>query len=273
MKGVAQEPMIDRDQFFTGSRNAWMDRIRVELDYTLPGLADSVRNLNAKRTQHLHDVCLRWQKAPTFDFNDVFEGELGAIVEQPLLDYLAHASRLYIAQQSNAEIDLSLLYPPVSANLLTHMLSDLRRENLDPAVSVARVSDFFRSPEAHAVAFARISALFWAGVAREVRAGRSPATFPRSGMGNDIDMVAAYSPFCDAMFVDKQIFNLASMAELKRELAGNARMFSFRDEGDQDFLIYLNEIEAAATPEHLEGVRVVYGPNWPKPYWELLDHR
>lgn len=270
LNDVPPEPMTDRDRVFTGERNAWMERLRIELDYQLPGIAEAHRRINAQRTSHLHEVCRRWQQASGFDFHDAFAGELGAIVEAPWREYLAHAARLHAAETGKIPVVLSELYPPESASLISHLLGELRAVTPDFGTAIVRVQEFFRSAAARAIPFARISALFWVGVAREVRAGRSPENFPRSGMANDIDMVAAYSPFCDAMFVDKQVWKLAAEPELKRELAGAARMFSFRADGDQDFLAYLDQIEADATPEHLSAVTAVYGPNWPKPYWELL---
>ena len=41
-------------------------------------------------------------------------------------------------------------------------------------------------------------------------------------MYNDIDAVAMYSPFCDAMFVDKEIAHLTKQGELREELTGKS---------------------------------------------------
>jgi hypothetical protein len=94
---------------------------------------------------------------------------------------------------------------------------------------------------------------------------------PNGGIFNDFDAVAAYSPFCDAMFVDKEVCLLASGKELKRELSGRARLFSFHDQQDRAFLEYLQDIEKSASPEHVEVVREVYGADWGKPFVELLS--
>lgn len=267
------EPLAERDDAFTSKRNVWLERFRIELNYKLPGLAESLRNINTKRTQHLRDVCVHWQNAPDFDFNDVFEGELGAIVQGPWLEYLAYAARLLATQQGEIQVDLDRLYPPESSAMISHMLGDIRRGAADSAEAFARIHEFFGSTAARSIPYARVSALFWAGIAREVRAGRSEETFPRAGMINDIDLVAAYAPFCDALFVDKQISHLAAQPELKRELAGSGQLFSLRDGEDQEFLSYLDQIEAGASAAHLDAVASVYGSDWPKPYVELLAHK
>jgi hypothetical protein len=236
--------------------------------------AISLRRISEQRTKHLHAVCQRWKQASNFEFKEVFEGELGAVVEAPWREYIAHAARLQRGQQLKPEeVDIGTLYPPEAANLVAHMFSDLRAKGNDSDTSFTRIAEFFHSPAARSVPFARVSALFWATIAREVFAGRSESRFPTASMNNDIDMVAAYHPFCDAMFVDIELWNFAAQSELERELSGGARMFSSRGDGDQKFLSYLDSIEAAATPDHLEGVRIVYGPNWPKTYWELLEQK
>jgi hypothetical protein len=90
-------------------------------------------------------------------------------------------------------------------------------------------------------------------------------------MYNDVHVVSAYAPFCDAMFVDKEIAHLASQAELKKELAGRARLFSLRPQERETFIDYLKGIEANASPEHLKLVREVYGENWGSPFVQLLS--
>jgi len=143
----------------------------------------------------------------------------------------------------------------------------------DVTERVTRVRDFFASDAIRTVPFARVTALFWATLAREVCSGRKPDKFPGGGMFNDVDVVAAYAPFCDAMFVDKEVSHLAHQGELRRELRGSANLFSFRADEDQQFLAFLDQIEADTSPEHLKLVTEVYGTNWEKPYLELLARR
>ena len=87
-------------------------------------------------------------------------------------------------------------------------------------------------------------------------------------MYNDIDVVAMYSPFCEAMFVDKEIAHLTKQGELREELGGRSQSFSLRQRGENEFLDYLNGIERSASAEHLALVEEVYGA--PKPYVDLL---
>ena len=271
--GESLVPAPERGFAFSGDFNVWHDRFRIELNYTVAGFADALRNTAAARTKHLHEVCLYWQGMEKFDYHAVYEGELASIVRHPWQEYLIWSGRMAAAQQGPESVDLVPLYPPESASLITHMLQELGAAGVAGAEAGERLYSFFGSAAARSVPYARISALFWAGVAREVHAGRKPNTFPRAGMFNDIDLVAAYAPFCDALFIDRQIAILASQGELKDELAGVGRIFSLHEGGEAAFLAYLDGIEAAAAPEHLLKVAEVYGPDWPTPYLGLLARR
>ena len=266
----APESVSEHADAFTGKFNVWFERFRIDLNYQLPGLADSLRKMSEQRTQHLRQVCTRWQSAPHFNFTEVFESELDSIVQGPWREHLAHAARLYAAQQGKVEVDLELLYPPSASTLITHMLGDLRHAGADDESAFAKIQQFFGSHSAHSVHYARITALFWASIARDVRAGRSEEKFPRAGMMNDIDLFAAYSPFCDALFVDNEMAHFATQSELKQELPDSCRLFSLSKDGDEEFLRYLEQIENAAQSAHLDAVAAVYGPDWPKPYIDLL---
>jgi hypothetical protein len=96
-------------------------------------------------------------------------------------------------------------------------------------------------------------------IAREIHAGRRPDRFPKASMYNDIDTVAMYSPFCDAMFVDKEIAHLTNQRELREELGARTRFFSLRQSEKTEFLDYLDGIEGGASAEHLQLVEEVLG--------------
>jgi len=221
----------------------------------------------------MNSVCEKWQQAESFSFQTIMEGEARAIVEGPWLQWREYAARLAAAQiasvrQENALTDLAALFPLAVSGLVTHMLAEVKELPVEQRFE--KVSNFFKSETARSVSYARITALFWASLARDVRAGRKPENFPTGSLYNDVDIVASYAPYCDAMFVDKQVSHLAAQAELKRELAPYCRLYSFRKGEDEQFFEYLAEIEKAASPDHLAKVTEVYGAEWPTPYVDLL---
>jgi len=264
---------LDREFALNGKYNVWNDRLRIDLNYTLPGLEASLRQTGEDRTRHMRAVCERWRQAESFSFQAVMEGEARAIVEEPWRQWMQYAARIAAAkltpvQGENTLKDLGALFPFAASGLVTQMLAELKELSAEERLD--KVGRFFASEDARSVSYVRISALFWASLARDVRAGRKPENFPTGSLYNDVDIVAAYAPYCDAMFVDKQISHLAAQAELKRELAPHCRLFSFRGGEHEQFLEYLAAIEREATPAHLEKVAEVYGADWPTPYVDML---
>ena len=108
-------------------------------------------------------------------------------------------------------------------------------------------------------------------MAREVHSGRKAEKYPRSGFYNDLDAVACYAPFCDAMFVDKDVSHLSRQGELRMELGDQVRLFSLREK--DEFLFLLEKIEADADTDHLSKVREVYGKDWEEPYRDLVRNQ
>ena len=94
---------------------------------------------------------------------------------------------------------------------------------------------------------------------------------PSRGTPNDIAFIAAYLPYCDAMFIDNEFAQLLSEGRLAA--AANdypTKIFSTRSR--DDFLEYLHELEADAEPAHLDIVTRTYGETWTQPYRSMLEH-
>jgi hypothetical protein len=181
-------------------------------------------------------------------------------------------SGVFLAYQSGStSLNDAVCSPPAAFLLVDRMLSTLDSKFATLEERVACIGRFFRSDHFRSVPAVRVSASFLATIAREVHSGRSADRFPKGGIFNDIDAVAAYSLFCDAMFVDKEISHFARQQELKKELSANGRLFSLRQNEKLAFIAYLEGIEADASAEHLRLIEEVYGPNWPTPFEELLS--
>ena len=94
-------------------------------------------------------------------------------------------------------------------------------------------------------------------------------TPPDEGTANDIDLVSAYLPYCDAMMIDKGTRLMLERGRYAQTY--RCRLFS-RNTGEQ-FLDYLKTIEAEADPFIPGLVRATYGENWLKPYVTMFAPR
>jgi hypothetical protein len=262
---------VSRHFALTGNPDVWQDRLRIELNHNIPGLANELSAARHATTAGLHAVCTRWRSDPNFSFKQIFEEELVGHAKKILGQFFNYVRRLRAYQSGNVPLDDAVCFPPAAFSLLTRMLSALESQSATMEERIACIWGFFASDHFRSVSALRISALFLATIAREVHSGRGPDKFPKGGVFNDIDTVAAYSPFCDAMFVDKEISHFAKQRELKKELSTNGRLFSLRANEKAAFIDFLKSIETDASGEHLRLVEEVYGPDWATPFEELLS--
>jgi hypothetical protein len=104
-------------------------------------------------------------------------------------------------------------------------------------------------------------------VSRKAQAGQ--ARPPSRGMINDVQVVSALLPYCDAMFLDNEMAGLLGEEPLRTSLNWGTRIFSWNTR--DRFLEYLDEIKAAIPQEHVARVETVYGPDWDTPYTTLYE--
>ena len=129
--GRPHEKPLGRKNALSGEYNVWNERYRIDLNYTMPGLAASLRQTGDNRTKHMRAVCEKWRAVETFSFQDVMEGESRAMVEEPWRQWREYAARLAAAQvapvrQDIALTELAALFPLAVSGLVTHMLDELK---------------------------------------------------------------------------------------------------------------------------------------------------
>jgi hypothetical protein len=101
----------------------------------------------------------------------------------------------------------------------------------------------------------KIFAYLMAALGWRVSSGQSPSL--SAGILNDFTAIATYSPYVDAMFVDKECASLLQQGRLRSELNYKARIFSMSNQ--QEFLDYLKELGGAASKEVREFAHELYG--------------
>lgn len=271
LAGKPPDARLDPGFALQGNPHVWQERYRIELHYVVPGLVSELKTLRTWRSESIDETCRRLQSEESFLFERVFETVLASEPRRILREFFNYISRYAAVERGEAPFEKSLAFWPQSVDLITRMLSDAQRIWPSKDEQFAKINEFFNSPHYRTVPYARLSALFWATLARDVRAGRKPENFPTPGIYNDIAAIAAYSGFCDAMFVDKEASHLGAQAEMKRELAGSARLFSLRKKEREAFMAYLDEVEKNADSEHIKLVHDVYGADWSKPFVDLLS--
>jgi hypothetical protein len=83
-------------------------------------------------------------------------------------------------------------------------------------------------------------------------------------MKNDILMVSSLLPYCDAMFLDREMHGLLKENDVHSRLRFPTKLFSMANV--EELLCYLDSLRQTATSEEVERIRHVYGDEWFKPY-------
>jgi hypothetical protein len=273
ISGKPLEGGVDRHFALRPNPDVWYDEIRIELNFTVPGLSQELKQAHELVTNRLHQTCEEWRTERDFKFKDVFNNELDGSARLILERYARYAAHFAAVSTGRAPFDDEVCFAPREATLISGMLSELAPSSPSWDERFEHIRAFLASKHFRTIPGIRISALLWATIAREINGGRRPDRFPTAAMFNDIDAVAMYAPLCDAMFVDKEISHLVRQRELQEDLGEDVRFFSLRPNEKAEFLAYLEDIERSAASEHLQLVEEVYGPDWPAPYVDLLAAR
>jgi hypothetical protein len=101
----------------------------------------------------------------------------------------------------------------------------------------------------------RISGYLFAAVARRVAMGEKKII--DRGLVNDVNTIATYAPYVDALFVDRRCAAILAEEPLASDLNYKAAIFSLSD--TDAFIEYLKEIEASTPDEVREFAERIYG--------------
>lgn len=176
----------------------------------------------------------------------------------------------------NRQIDLGFGWKPFTlenispspgAEHVTLIVEVLKRRGVNQEMIGGLLLEFLNSKQFRNTPVNKISTRLFASIAHAAANGqRRP---PDQGMANDIDVVSAYLPYCDAMLIDNRVRAMLTSLPKRHGLDYPCRVFS-RNNGD-DFLAYLRSIEQDAAPLILSLVHQVYGQDWPRPFLTMYD--
>jgi hypothetical protein len=114
------------------------------------------------------------------------------------------------------------------------------------------------SPGAKEIPWLRVHSLVNAGIVHRAASStnRKP---PNRGLLDDIEAVATYLPYCDAVVVDGDFKNLLGTNPVRNALNTKTHVFSGRTAQLKALLAFLSELENGATPSHKKLVTDLYG--------------
>lgn len=198
----------------------------------------------------------------------LFDGWMhsGNTFEQDLKLEIADAARSYVgsfeefvSRVCSGDIN-ALLYAPVASQCVQTLRYALP-DDLDEVEKLRTIVAFFASQSFGLVPKERISACMFAELKSWVKNGafanREAAVAGLSGVFFDVKHIATFAPYCDAVFVDKQMASLVSRPTVALAERYGTKVFSLNTL-DQ-FFAWLENLDQSSPPGHDVWLERVYG--------------
>lgn len=250
------EPSINLevDEVIRGHRNEWLPNMRIVVNADYSQFAEGTRKGRDRSAASITNLMSGWRDRG-LGFDEVLEIEQSAYFESragALRDYQLRY------EKAEAEGDLMTLMNLADSHIMREMRSlhhIFKQAGIHESDQVAAIAKFWSWDRTREMPFGRILAYLFAALAGQVKAGRKKPASP--GFMNDVQAIAAYAPFVDAMFLDKECATLLTQGRPRRELDYRARIYSLNNK--DEFLDYLRQLEANATNEIRHYASIIYG--------------
>ena len=269
---------LNPERITTGSLHRWQGRYLVTVSMHHP--PEQVSSLRERRTR-LNRSLARWfddcrqRTDKSFDHALAIEVEgyrdvlLGAY--QDALYRRNELLRQYEAATGEAlPSHIENVAPPVGpgSEQVRLILEVLKTRRIPKGEIAAILRDFLDSEHFRMMPIHAISTRMFAVIARAAATHQRRA--PDQGTSNDIDLVSAYLPYCDAMLIDNRTRAMLENG-VPRKYALNYLCRLYSPNVGSKFFAYLKSVEEEADPLILDLVRQVYGEEWLKPFVTMLD--
>lgn len=240
---------VTREDVIRGDLDRWSDRLRITVNLgRFPGEVESRRKSRERAHEGLKQLWQHWASQGAASFDARFEEERRGVAVAAL--------------GSNRK-------PPWMAQLIRWLLGRLEELGVSGKIRMKEAERFLYSEPALSAPENHLGALLFAGLARRAAAGQKRV--PSQGTPNDLKFIAAYLPYCDAMFIDNEFAQLLCEEPLATTIKGySTRIFSARSR--DGFLDYLADLEKEAESGHVDLVTDTYGETWLEPYRSVLEH-
>ena len=262
---------ITRDDVVDGHLDHWSDRTLLTVSMShWPGQIESRRASRTCAHEALQQLWEQWASESQVSFEDRFQTERRGIADAVLQSFMTHVQRWHrVTTGAEEVVDPLQLMPGWPVQLLAGLLRRLEERGVRQEAQLQQAVHFLYSEPALCAPENHLGALLHASLARRAASGQKHV--PSRGTHNDIAFIAAYLPYCDAMFIDNEFAQLLSEEPLATEVKDYpTRIFSTRSR--DEFLTYLADLEAESEPDHLALVARTYGETWTKPFRSMLEH-
>lgn len=250
---AAQPPAYacDRSEALEREVDQWDSYFRIDVGRYM-GDIDLIRTLKRQSIADLVDVFPEWRTS-TNTFDEDVALELHAAAKMYLDAYINYVMRIGRGDYG------ALINSPIISMIVQHMLHFLPKD-MGPDEQLRRVGEFLRSNHFAALPYQDLEARSFATLKAQVKAGaytnRETALQRLSGFFYDVKHIATYAPYCQAFVMDQPMAALMAHPTVALERRYGVLVFSLNNW--DDFIRWLDGLEAAMTNEHRVGLNTAY---------------
>lgn len=260
--------IIERKDALPANVDDWRDTIYITIksDF-VSDFADDIRKDRARASARLQALFTTWKQQKGRSFKQWYEPEIRDFGRGLIEQHDEYIARKQAIREGRISPTAENFWPPPAYDQIQMILRTCHEHLGGNGNAVQLAGEYLLNANFATLPYVRISALLLAGIARRAAAGQKRP--PSQGMVNDINMVSTLLPYCDAMFVDKEVHTLLHEGDIRQRLGVNTRVFSPSD--FEGFFAFLDQIRAGASAEHLQKVAEVYGEGAGKPFVRVFE--
>jgi hypothetical protein len=250
------EPPIlstDVDEILIGERNVWLPDMHISANTDYSMFAEGIRANKASADISLQQLAARWATdKPTFD--DILTNELEDYASAH--DQACRHSAAIAISALESDDDMAFINASQNPGMRQYQL--LRRLFAKAGTAEhelhAAVLKFREWPALWQLPTHKIFAYLMAAYGWKISCGQRRPT--KAGILNDFNAIAAYGPYVDAMFVDRECAELLKHGRLQKDIKFKAKVYSLAT--GNEFLDYLSKLAASAPKEVHDAATEVY---------------
>lgn len=251
LAGEPEQFSVEEHDALEADIHEWDGYFRIDVGHYIDNI-ELKRDLKRKSIEALVDTFPAWRKS-TNSFDQDVMLELQAAAKGYIDSYFEYASLIASGDYS------AMCNSPIMSSVVESLLYCFPNE-MPPDDRLIKIGEFFRSGHFDEVPDQWLSARIYAVLKDMVKRGAHPdrdkAIQRLRGFFLDVTHIATYAPYCDAFVMDQAMAALVAEPRIDLESRYGVKVFSLKNW--QQFIDWLDSLEAGMSREHREGLAAAY---------------
>lgn len=242
------KPVASRD-VMQSDPDVWFDRIRVSVKPVfVDGQVDALKYWREKTHEGIRDLFENvWKVQPERSWEYWRDQEAKGWVKVFLSGYYQELGKRQEIREGFRKLQsIDDMMPAPILGLFSEIFEKFCTKAESHEAAEKRMSEFFVSDEILDLPFVQIQSALYATMAKKAA---SQVRLPTQGFSVDVDAMSCLLPYCDAMFMDREVVGLWRdiQSSPSKRLPYDTKLFSMVSKSE--FLSYLDGLEQAVPDE------------------------